>query len=398
MAFKNRPRLGHFSWLCKEEKLLKVLILGVPNADMIRLADGLEQGGFTLVAETAQNMENFSGVLPRQEWDAVIAGSLIPLLDIVDISQGLQQSKHTPPLIWLADGPGELHAAQAMRDGMIYDYLLKEQGMTRLLPIIERSLRERKSRQELTANRLNPQWEVLLAAVTHELRSPVRVEMQLLDLFRQGQFGEVSPGQDTLLDGLLHAKRAMSHLVENMLWLLTESEYNALSRSNPLDFERLVREELLPRFETLADSKGIELRLEMQEQLPTLQVDALKVSLVLGNLIQNAVTYTEAGGQIVLRSRLREGRVMVLVEDTGIGIQPDEVENLFASCLSAKPRYRSGAGLGLYLSKRIIDSLGGAIGLQTEVGKGSTFYFTVPIGTTVGGATPAAVPPEQAER
>lgn len=388
MTFKERPRLGHFSWLCKEEKLLKVLILAVPNSDAIRLADELERGGFTLVAETALNPEGFKAALPRQDWDAVIAGGLIPRLDIRDIAHDLQQAKHSAPLIWLTDIPGEAQAAQAARDGMIYDYLVKEQGLTRLLPLVERSLRERKSRQELTATRLNPQWEVLLAAVTHELRSPIRVELQLLELLRQGQFGELNPGQDNLLDGLLHAKRAMIHLVENMLWLLTESEYNAELRSKPLDLNALIQEDLLPRFDILAEAKGLALMLTLHEHLPLLQVDALKVSLVLGNLIQNAVTYTEAGGQITLRSRLREGQVMILVEDTGIGIQPDEVESLFATCLSAKPRYRSGAGLGLYISKRIIDSLGGAIGLQTEVGKGSTFYFTVPVGGRPVGSNP----------
>jgi signal transduction histidine kinase len=131
----------------------------------------------------------------------------------------------------------------------------------------------------------------------------------------------------------------------------------------------------------LAERKGIKLSGNVPADFPMIYVDRARISQVILNIVNNAIKYTPPGGSITIGAKDEGDHVLVSVHDTGIGIPKKDLENIFSGFYHAdyKLSYEyKGAGLGLALSKGIIESHGGRIWAESEVGKGSTFYFTLP--------------------
>ena len=114
--------------------------------------------------------------------------------------------------------------------------------------------------------------------------------------------------------------------------------------------------------------------------MPTVLCDRERILQVLGNLVGNAIKFTPNGGTITVHAEPAEGHVLVSVADTGPGIPDEYVPHIFERYWKGKREGRSGTGLGLYIAKGIVDAHGGRIWLESKVGVGSTFFFTIPIG------------------
>src|SRR5436305_8839653 len=143
---------------------------------------------------------------------------------------------------------------------------------------------------------------------------------------------------------------------------------------------RGVLEELRESMETLAKEKGIELIETMPADLPMVEADRPKLRRILLNLLSNAVKFTKKGGRVEVCARSLDGRVQVSVSDTGVGIAPEDVDRLFDKYEQARSRAtrgEKGTGLGLYITKQLVELHGSRIKVESEVGKGSTFSFTL---------------------
>jgi len=132
---------------------------------------------------------------------------------------------------------------------------------------------------------------------------------------------------------------------------------------------------------SLAVKKSIDLRVESDERLPSFPMDGARVKQVLLTLVGNAITFTPEGGRVWVRGGAKDGFVRVEVGDNGPGIAPEDQERIFqefqqAGSDAGKPQ---GTGLGLALAKKFVEMHGGQIWLESEVGKGSRFFFTLPI-------------------
>src|SRR2546421_467124 len=151
-----------------------------------------------------------------------------------------------------------------------------------------------------------------------------------------------------------------------------------------IDLRGLV-EELREQMQPLAAQKEIALEETIPEDLPPLQADSAKLRRVLVNLLSNALKFTPKRGRVSL-SATREGDfVRVAVADTGVGIAPDDLKDIFdkyAQARSRATRSEKGTGLGLYITRQLVELHGGKIEVKSEVGKGSTFSFTIPIAAT----------------
>jgi signal transduction histidine kinase len=151
---------------------------------------------------------------------------------------------------------------------------------------------------------------------------------------------------------------------------------------------RGVVDELRESMEPLAKEKEIELVEALPEDLPPVEADRAKLRRVLLNLLSNALKFTQKGGTVEVRAAREGDRVRVAVSDTGVGIAPDDVARLFDKYEQARSRAtrgEKGTGLGLYITKQLVELHGSQIKVESEVGKGSTFSFTLP---AAGGAKP----------
>ena len=219
-----------------------------------------------------------------------------------------------------------------------------------------------------------------VASMSHELRTPLNLIIGYGDLLLDDTFGALTPSQADTLKRMARSSRELLDLVEATLDL---SRLEA--RRMPLELREI---DLIELFDDLAlESRawrlqpGVELTWDVVPGTPRLTSDPVKLRMVLKNLVGNAVKFTEHG-RIVVGARAALGAVELTVHDTGIGIPPEAQTLIFEPFRQADRNVHSrfgGAGLGLYIVRRLLDAIGGSINLESEVGVGSTFRMVLPV-------------------
>jgi len=214
--------------------------------------------------------------------------------------------------------------------------------------------------------------------VAHDLRNPLSAILaQLWALRRRGAESErrsVKPA-----DVIERAAKRMNRLIQDLLDVaVMEAGQLALERAQLAARDLIVGAVDMQR--PLAASSAIELRLELDldHDLPDIWGDRDRILQVFENLIGNAIKFTEAGGRITVGAVAREHEVIFRVADTGSGIAPENLPRIFDRFWQATSAGRLGAGLGLPITKGIVEAHGGRIWAESAAGIGSTFYFTIP--------------------
>jgi CheY-like chemotaxis protein len=220
--------------------------------------------------------------------------------------------------------------------------------------------------------------ETFVATLTHDLKTPIRAEYQALELLMSESFGPIADEQKDILKEIILSNRYMSRLVDSLLTTYMYEEGKIELKLELTDLNALIRSEVNGPLTTLASEKSQSLVLELDEALPPIWFDPIEIHRVLNNLLQNAITYTPDGGTIYLKTYVQDGKVWVAVKDTGQGIEPENLEILFDRYKSMAKKFQQvGTGLGLYLSQKIINAHGGEIGVESELGNGSCFFFSL---------------------
>jgi signal transduction histidine kinase len=129
--------------------------------------------------------------------------------------------------------------------------------------------------------------------------------------------------------------------------------------------------------EPIARAKGVRLRADVSE-IVDVMCDRRRILQVLGNLVGNAIKFSEAGGSVRLHAEGQDREMVIGVTDTGPGIAPDVVQQIFEPYRTMQDQTKSGTGLGLYIAKGIVERHGGRIWVDSQVGAGTTFFFTLP--------------------
>ncbi len=218
-----------------------------------------------------------------------------------------------------------------------------------------------------------------LSTVSHELRTPLAIMREGVSLCLDGIVGEITEKQRELL---FHTKENIDRLSRLIMDLLDISKIEAkklvLWRKST-DICEIVRK-IQNNFKSQAKKKNIQLDIHTLKSPLTLYVDEDKVTQIFNNLVSNAVQYTESAGQINIQIEDRKDVVECMVSDTGIGIAKEHVPKLFSKFDQIGriegPGYK-GTGLGLAIVKGLVEKHGGKIWVESEVGKGTTFYFTL---------------------
>jgi signal transduction histidine kinase len=215
-----------------------------------------------------------------------------------------------------------------------------------------------------------------IATASHELRTPLTSVQMGVHLLLEGTLGELNEGQNEVLQACRQDCERLDKLMRDLLDLSRieagESQPQlALVRAR--DLIASVVEELRPQVET----KGLELRVELSLDCQYLDVDRTQIERVITNLVSNAIRHTKHG-QIKISAEQRDNHIGVSVSDTGSGIPTDYLPHIFDKFVQVPDAPTGGAGLGLTISKSIVESHGGQISVQSQVGRGTTFTFTLP--------------------
>jgi signal transduction histidine kinase len=247
--------------------------------------------------------------------------------------------------------------------------------------IKEMTERQRQQAEQIaTLKQADVLKEQFLGVISHELRTPLHVLLGYLSLLQNELAGPLSAQQHEALATMRQTTYVLTRLVSDLLDM-SQIQAGAFSLDpQPLELMTLVAE-VLEGIAPLATSK----RLALHTALPAVQLAVLadhrRVGQVLLNLLSNAVKFTPEGGRVDLRIAVVDGGLRCEVTDTGPGIPPEDRPRLFQrfSQLDMKSTRRAGgAGLGLSIAKGIVEAHGGRIGVESEPGAGSTFWFTLP--------------------
>lgn len=239
---------------------------------------------------------------------------------------------------------------------------------------LERELRELRNLETARSE--------FLAAVSHELRTPLTAVLTYAEALDDGVLGDLSDDQADAVRSILRATRQSLDMVDDLLRFSRSGGEGA--GVSPSDFEvaELVRE-IRTTHESLLRSKGLELRVSLDDELPRAYADRTKAAHVLGNLLANAIEFTPEGGRVEVRAASVEGGDWLRIEvaDTGVGIAPEDQERIFEEFVTLNDdldRTLGGTGLGLAIARRIVRMHGGHLGVESAPGQGSRFHFTIP--------------------
>ena len=218
-----------------------------------------------------------------------------------------------------------------------------------------------------------------LANMSHELRTPLNAIIGFSQVLRDGLFGEVNAKQEEYLEDILTSGHHLLALINDVLDLSKVEAGQVQLELAPFSIEDAL-ERGVSMVREQATRNGVQVTLHANDGLHVVTGDERRVRQVIFNLLSNAVKFTSAGGSVDVTATRANGEVRVSVADTGPGITEDDLGRIFEEFqqTEAGARQHEGTGLGLALSKRFVEMHGGRIWCDSEVGKGSTFVFTIP--------------------
>ena len=259
-----------------------------------------------------------------------------------------------------------------------------------------REVLEVQNRRIEEASRLKSEF---VANMSHELRTPLNSIVGFTELMIDARFGPM-PDRYTEFAKIMHAS------AHHLLQLINDILDLAKVESGKIDFQpesvdlSAVVAEAMAIIGGLAAKRKITLRVELDQTLDRVYLDPMRLKQVLYNYLSNAVKFTPEGGRVVLRARADEGdRFRIEVEDTGIGIKPDEEHKLFIEFQqldAGSTKKFAGSGLGLALTRRLVEAQGGTVGVRSVFGSGSTFFATLPRHVTTRAAELISAPGAEA--
>jgi signal transduction histidine kinase len=226
----------------------------------------------------------------------------------------------------------------------------------------------------------------LLADIAHELRTPLSIIEGTVDAMLDGVY-QTDPDK---LSSLKEEAALLTQLIADLRDLTLAESGQLKLVIEPIDLGDLVRKRVF-RAEVIAQEKSISLTADIMEGLPLANIDSRRMEQVIANLLDNALNHTPSGGSVSVTVTVTDGgtetkaggeHVLVSVADTGEGIPAEHLPYVFERLYrvdDARSREKGGVGLGLAVAKQMIELHRGRIWVQSDVGKGSTFSFTIPM-------------------
>ena len=326
----------------------------------------LNEAGSRLLGYSKQELKGKSvhNMIHHTRWD----GSDYPLKECpvhLSLASG-DTAKTFDDILWRKDGssfPVQL-AVSPMTDGLeILGVVLTFTDMTEI-----------REAEEALKQAISARDEVL-AVVSHDLRNPVGTIAAAAELV-----ADVPLSQERRNEHLHTIRRAADRVNRLIQSLLDVAKIEAGKITLELSFEEIneLVNDAVTQAGWLAEQEGVQLLFEEEEMSSRVHVDRNKMLQVLSNLIENALKYTPEGGRVTVSAKREGDNVLIVVADTGVGIEPQVLNNLFDRFWQGHRKDGKGSGLGLTIVKGILQAHGTTANVRTEVGEGSSFEFTLP--------------------
>jgi signal transduction histidine kinase len=365
----------------------------------IRLQDReCKNCGVNLALAAGLAVQEFSTWNPAVTAIPITPEILVPRLGEILLEKGILTSEQHQTVIdyhrkQVAEGRRQLFGQAVIELGLVdrdtLDQVVTEQilQLQQALNLTNQQLDRRV--QERTADLKNALQKIselnelksnFISNISHELRTPLTHIRGYLSLLVDGTLGDLNEEQEKAVEVILRSEEKLRQLIEDLIQfsLIARGELSLnIQVVNPKDLVTTS----MARAAKLATARGIKLISSISNHLPYIQVDIEKISWVLLQLQDNAIKFSPFGGWVKVEATYVRDFVTLAVSDNGIGIDPERMEELFQpfhQLDGSSTRHYGGTGLGLALVRRIVEAHGSTIHVQSSVGKGSRFEFSVP--------------------
>jgi len=378
----NKDFMGYRILVVDDEKdireLLAVTLMGV--------------GGYSV--QLAESGEEALRKIGTEGFDLVLADLKIPKMDGLQLLSEIVSSK--PEILTvLMTGYGSIRSALEAIKGGASDYLMKPVDMVELIARLQKVLEERQrfiklrdwgaqlERVNQELKKLDEMKSEFISLASHELRTPLTAVRCAIQLMLAGKSGKINRTQKKFLSMSETNMNRLTKIVNELLDLSQIKSGRRETQCEDMDLIEII-EYILACLRPQAKGKAVELRSDVEEGFRTVYADREMVEKILINLLGNAIKFTPEHGEVIVSARVSEEKrkALISVRDSGIGIRKDQLEGLFMKFhqMEESPHVHvDGAGLGLVLTKGLVEAQGGEIWVESEFGKGSTFSFTLPI-------------------
>ncbi len=354
----------------------KILVVDDSPDNVFLIKTILEEEGYTV--STAENGPTALAKIEESNFDLVLLDLMMPGMDGYEVTRRVRENtdlQFMPILLITAhDSP---NVAQGLDLGAD-DFIRKPVTVDELMARVRSLLRLKHSIDE--RDEIAKQREDFVSRLTHDLRTPLVAAERMLELLQQGALGELSTQMNEVI-GIMG--RSNSNLLAMVNTLLEVYRFEAGRKTlafQPVNLYQL-SQEVVGELTALAQPKGLVVNLDAVEETSACVVncDRLELHRLLTNLVGNAIKFTDKG-TVTIHITPASGNesIRVEIEDTGTGIPLEEQANLFERFRQGSHK-RQGSGLGLYLSRRIVEAHKGTIQVRSQVGKGSTFVIDLPV-------------------
>lgn len=232
------------------------------------------------------------------------------------------------------------------------------------------------------ANRLKSEF---VSIVSHQLRSPLSSIRWTLNLILDKRLGDINQKVEEYLDLAKSSTKRMIELVNDILNVrhIEEGRFGVIKTLNLKD----VAEKVFNDLWSFAQASNVDLRLEAPGNVPAIKADPEELKLIIQNLVENGIKYIKNKGFVIIKMEVLNNFIRLSVKDNGVGIPLADQKYIFQRFFrasNARIVQTEGTGLGLFIAKSIVENLKGEIGFRSEEGKGSVFWFTLPIAKPIG--------------
>lgn len=278
------------------------------------------------------------------------------------------------------------HITQWERDAAITEQIvLLHEALKRSNSQLEERVEERTADLQKALNKiteLNRLKTNFISNVSHELRTPLAHMVGYIELMRDGSLGETSPDQDHALGVLARSYNRLHGLIDELIEFSLVSQGDMSLEQEPILVTAIV-EAFQSHSQKMANEMQIHLKIELPNEQTYVLADKSKISWVLGELIENGIKFNSPGGNVVIKINEANGVVSFIVSDDGIGFSADQLSEIFEpfhQLDGSSTRRYGGTGIGLTLSKQIIEAHGASLKVKSTENEGSTFEFSLPRG------------------
>ncbi|MBD2211738.1 hybrid sensor histidine kinase/response regulator [Nostoc linckia FACHB-104] len=358
----------------------KILVVDDVYDNLVLLETVLQEDSYEVIL--AQDSKYALSLVEQSPPDLILLDIMMPELDGYEFTRRIRNNQNLPyiPILLIT-----AHIYSSVVDGLdagADDFIRKPFDPDELNARVRSLLRLKHSIDE--RDHMASLREDFASRFTHDLRTPLAAANRVLKLIREGLFCNVTSDFAKVIDTMIGSNEDLLIMVNNLLEVYRHEAGSKTLKVSSFDIQELVGE-VTQELKPLAEEKNLVLKAELLENLnaepetlTTVIADRIEIRRVLTNIIGNAIKFT-ATGYINIRVNVDKNNVIINIQDTGPGISQKHQAILFERFRPGK-HLGSGSGLGLYLSRCIIESHQGSLDVESEPGNGSIFTISLPVG------------------